>query len=139
MTLLRHYQTEGATSSQVTGATDKVAGFSQDSQGQLCADKAHGGAVLLAPLAREAGSQMVEEVLSFSLYYPISGDDERREVSAALPARLRMLRLLLLCKAIQKSSDWAVGIRLGVSVANTEFKQRLSLWMPNTPHRQITH
>ena len=104
-----------------------MAGCSQDCQLQLCADKAHGGAVLLGPLAREAGSQTFEEVLSFSLYYPISGDDERREVSAALPARLRVLRLLRLCKAIQNSSDWAIGIRLGVSVANTEIKQRLAV------------
>ena len=99
---------------------------SQDCQWQLCADKAHGGAVALGPLVRKAGCQTSQEVLSFSLYYTISGDDERREVSAALPTCLRMLRLLRLCKAIQNSSDGAIGIhvRLGVSVANSQSRQR---------------
>ena len=90
----------------LTGAAETVACSSQDCQSQLCADKAHGGAVVLGPLVREAGCQTFQEVLSFSLYYTIStsGDDEWREVSAALPTCLRMLRLLRLCKAIQNSN-----------------------------------
>ena len=117
------------------------AGCSQDSQRQLCADKAHGDAVLLGPLdrARREARRLRKCCPSHCITPLISGDDERRGVSAALPARLRMLRLLFLCKAIPKSSDGEVGIRLGVSVANTEIKQRLSLWMPNTLHRQFTH
>ena len=72
--MLRHLQTEGTTSSYGRNG-DSGRLLSGLPLWQLCADKAHGGAVLLEPLAREAGSQTFEEVLSFSLYYPICGDD----------------------------------------------------------------
>ena len=99
--MLRHLQTAGATSSFGRHGDSGLL-LSESPLTAVCG-QAHGCALVVTPLVHEVGSQTFEEVLSFSLCYPISGDDERRGVSAALPARLCILRLFRLCKAIQNN------------------------------------
>ena len=123
------------------GAKEAVGGCSQYCQWQLCADKAHGGAVLLGPLARDAVSQIFEEVLYYPImiYRSVETMNGVKSARLRMPTRLRMLRLLRPCKAIQNSSAWGVGIRLAVSVANTEIKQRLAVCGGQTPRTARSH